>query len=116
MASRAHKIAETEVLTAIPCQQNEAVLHTDATLLPNKRLAWAAWNYHILKQQRDRVALTYNMNILQGIEAPVTFDVILNNIDAIAADKILKRVEYEHPMFTPESVAAQARRKTAWSR
>jgi predicted NAD/FAD-binding protein len=102
-------VAETEVLTAIPYQKNEAVLHTDATLLPNKRLAWAAWNYHILKQQRDRVALTYNMNILQGIEAPVTFNVTLNNTDAIAADKILKRVEYEHPMFTPESVAAQAR-------
>jgi predicted NAD/FAD-binding protein len=102
-------VAETEVLTAIPYQKNEAVLHTDATLLPRKRLAWAAWNYHILKDQRDRVALTYNMNILQGIVAPVTFNVTLNNTDAIAADKILKRVEYEHPMFTPESVAAQAR-------
>jgi predicted NAD/FAD-binding protein len=96
-------------LTAIPYQKNEAVLHTDATLLPRKRLAWAAWNYHILKAQRDRVALTYNMNILQGIDAPVTFNVTLNNSDAIAPDKILKRVEYEHPMFTPASVAAQAR-------
>jgi predicted NAD/FAD-binding protein len=101
--------AETEVLSAIPYQKNEAVLHTDETLLPRRRLAWAAWNYHILKEQRDRVALTYNMNILQGIDAPVTFNVTLNNNDAIAADKILKRVEYEHPMFTPESVAAQAR-------
>ncbi|MGB5456090.1 MAG: FAD-dependent oxidoreductase [Gammaproteobacteria bacterium] len=102
-------VSETEVLTAIPYQKNEAVLHTDATLLPRKRLAWAAWNYHILKAQRDRVALTYNMNILQGIDAPVTFNVTLNNSDAIAPDKILKRVEYEHPMFTPASVAAQAR-------
>jgi len=102
-------VAETEVLRAIPYQQNEAVLHTDQTLLPRRRLAWAAWNYHILKEQRDKVALTYNMNILQGIDAPVTLNVTLNNTDAIAADKILKRVEYEHPMFTPESVAAQAR-------
>ena len=101
--------AESEVMNAIPYQKNEAVLHTDMSLLPKRRLAWAAWNYHILKQQRGQVALTYNMNILQGLDAPFTFNVTLNNTDAIAADKILKRVEYEHPMFTPESVAAQAR-------
>ena len=101
--------AETAVLGAIPYQRNEAVLHTDTTLLPRRRLAWAAWNYHILKQQRERVALTYNMNILQGIEAPVTFNVTLNNTEAIAENSILKKVEYEHPLFTPESVRAQAR-------
>ncbi len=102
-------VAETEVLTAIPYQMNEAVLHTDTTLLPQRRLAWAAWNYHILRQQQDRVALTYNMNILQCIDAPVTFNVTLNNTAAIAPGKILKKVEYAHPLFTPESVAAQAR-------
>ena len=101
--------AETEVLSAIPYQQNEAVLHTDTRLLPQRRLAWAAWNYHILKHRQDRVALTYNMNILQGIDAPVTFNVTLNNTDAIDPRRILRRVRYEHPMFTPESVAAQAR-------
>jgi predicted NAD/FAD-binding protein len=108
MLERATK-AETEVLGAIPYQQNEAVLHTDTRLLPQRRLAWAAWNYHILKHRQDRVALTYNMNILQGIDAPVTFNVTLNNTDAIDPRKILRRVCYEHPMFTPESVAAQAR-------
>jgi predicted NAD/FAD-binding protein len=102
-------MAESEVLKAIPYQRNEAVLHTDATLLPKRRLAWAAWNYHILKQQRDRVALTYNMNILQGIDAPQTFNVTLNNSDVIDPDKIIKSIEYDHPVFTPESVAAQAR-------
>ena len=102
-------MAETEVLSAIPYHKNEAVLHTDASLLPRRRLAWAAWNYHILRQQSDRVALTYNMNILQGLDAPVTFNVTLNNTAAIDPDKILKQVEYEHPLFTPESVAAQAR-------
>ncbi|MBT8440575.1 MAG: FAD-dependent oxidoreductase, partial [Gammaproteobacteria bacterium] len=102
-------VAETEVLSAIPYQHNEAVLHTDETLLPKRRLAWAAWNYHILKQQRDKVALTYNMNILQGIDAPLTFNVTLNNTAAIDPGKILKRVQYEHPLFTPESVAAQSR-------
>jgi len=101
--------AESEVLGAITYQKNEAILHTDTTLLPKRKLAWAAWNYHILKQQRERVALTYNMNILQCIDAPVTFNVTLNNSDAIHPDKVLKRIEYSHPMFTPESVAAQQR-------
>ncbi len=100
---------EKAVLGAIPYQKNEAVLHTDTALLPKRRLAWAAWNYHILKQQKDRVALTYNMNILQGIDSPETFNVTLNNSNAIDPAKILKRISYEHPLFTPESVAAQAR-------
>jgi predicted NAD/FAD-binding protein len=101
--------AETEVLGAIPYQKNEAVLHTDTGLLPERRLAWAAWNYHILKNRHDRVALTYNMNILQGINAPETFNVTLNNSDAIDPDKIIKTITYEHPLFTPQSVTAQAR-------
>jgi predicted NAD/FAD-binding protein len=101
--------AEKQVLGAIPYQKNEAVLHTDISLLPKRRLAWAAWNYHILQHQTDRVALTYNMNILQGIDAPLTFNVTLNNSSAIDPKKIIKRVEYEHPLFTPESVVAQAR-------
>ncbi|MGD2160275.1 MAG: FAD-dependent oxidoreductase [Gammaproteobacteria bacterium] len=102
-------VAETEVLSAIPYQRNEAVLHTDSSLLPERRLAWAAWNYHILKDRDDRVALTYNMNILQGIDSPETFNVTLNNTAAIDPDKILKCISYEHPLFTPDSVAAQAR-------
>lgn len=101
--------AESEVLGAIPYQRNEAVLHTDTALLPKRRLAWAAWNYHILKRQQGSVALTYNMNILQGIDAPVTFNVTLNNTSAIDPDRIIKCVEYEHPLFTPASVDAQAR-------
>ncbi len=101
--------AEKQVLGAIPYQTNEAVLHTDISLLPQRRLAWAAWNYHILKENRDHVALTYNMNILQGIESPLTFNVTLNNIDAIDPSKIIKRVQYEHPVFTPDSVSAQQR-------
>jgi len=99
---------ESNALGAIPYLQNEAVLHTDTRLLPKRRLAWAAWNYHILKEQSERVPLTYNMNILQGIDAPVTFNVTLNNTDAIDPSKIIKRVNYEHPLFTPSSVAAQA--------
>ncbi len=74
---------EREVLGAIPYQKNEAVLHTDESLMPKRRLAWAAWNYHLLCRQQERVALTYNMNILQGLDAPCQFCVTLNNSEAI---------------------------------
>ena len=101
--------AEREVLGAIPYQENEAVLHTDARLLPKKRLAWAAWNYHVLPDARGRVALTYNMNILQGLDAPQPFLVTLNRSDAVDPAKVIKRITYHHPLFTPAGVAAQAR-------
>ncbi len=100
---------EQEVLGAIGYQKNEAVLHTDAGLMPTRRLAWAAWNYHILKREQERVALTYNMNILQGIESPADFCVTLNNTEAINPEKIIEVIEYDHPIFTPDAVAAQQR-------
>jgi len=103
--------AETEILGAIPYQKNTAVLHTDARVLPAKRLAWAAWNYHILKHQQDKVALTYNMNILQNLSAPETLCVTLNHSDAIDPAKIIKVMEYEHPVFTLNGVATQQRQK-----
>jgi predicted NAD/FAD-binding protein len=103
--------AEREVLGAIPYQRNEAVLHTDTRLLPKRRLAWAAWNYHVLPQSRGPVALTYNMNILQQLDAPTPFLVTLNRSDAIEPSRIIKRITYHHPLFTPASVAAQARQR-----
>ena len=98
---------ELKVLGAIPYQKNEAILHTDSSILPRKKLAWAAWNYHILKEKSDRVALTYNMNILQGITSKHTFCVTLNNSEAIDSSKIIKRMEYDHPMFTLKGMRAQ---------
>jgi len=103
--------AEKEVLGAIRFQSNEAVLHTDTKLMPRRKLAWAAWNYHILAEERERVALTYNMNILQGLDAPEQFCVSLNNSDKIDPDRILETIDYSHPVFTEQSIAAQARHK-----
>ena len=54
------------------------------------------------------MAVTYNMNILQCLDAPVQFCVTLNNSDAIDPEKVIARLEYDHPMFTPEAVAAQS--------
>jgi predicted NAD/FAD-binding protein len=100
---------EREILGAIPYQRNEAVLHTDHTLLPQTRRAWAAWNYHILARHQDHAALTYNMNILQGLPLKETLCVTLNHTDAIDPDRIIKRMYYDHPLYTPAGVAAQAR-------
>ncbi|MGH8077284.1 MAG: NAD(P)/FAD-dependent oxidoreductase [Lysobacter sp.] len=101
--------AEREVLGAIPYQDNEIVLHTDTRLLPRRKLAWAAWNYHLLDTAQERAAVTYNMNILQGLDAPETFCVTLNRSADIDPRKVIKRLHYAHPMFTPAAVAAQAR-------
>ena len=101
---------EQVVLAAIPYQENEAVLHTDSRLLPRRRLAWAAWNYHIPAHVQRRVAVTYNMNILQGLKAPETFCVTLNYNENIDSTKIFDRIVYHHPVFTPQAVAAQQRR------
>lgn len=100
---------EREILSAIPYQNNEVILHTDKNMLPDNRLAWAAWNYHILKNQTDRVALTYNMNILQKINSRDPVCVTLNNESEIDPKKIIKRIQYQHPVFTPEGIQAQQR-------
>jgi len=105
---------EQEVLGAIEYQQNEAVLHTDHSLMPARRLAWAAWNYHIPRGESNpdgKVALTYNMNILQSLEAPVEFCVTLNYTHAIDPDKIIQTISYSHPVFTEAAVAAQKRHR-----
>jgi len=100
---------EREVLGAIPYQRNEVVLHTDTRLLPKKKLAWAAWNYHLLRENTGLAALTYNMNILQSLNSKQTFCVTLNHTAAIDESKIIKRMEYNHPVFTSEGISAQQR-------
>jgi predicted NAD/FAD-binding protein len=102
---------ELEILGAIPYQENEIVLHTDTNLLPRRRLAWAAWNYHIPTRDQAQVPVTYNMNLLQGIDAPETFCVTLNHSHAIDPGKVLYRIRYHHPVFTSNSVAAQGRHR-----
>ena len=100
---------ERAVLGAIPYQHNDVVLHTDISLLPRRRLAWSAWNYHRLAGDKDAVAVTYNMNLLQGLPTQQTYLVTLNNSAAIDPDKIIKRLSYDHPVFTQDGIAAQQR-------
>jgi predicted NAD/FAD-binding protein len=98
---------EREVLGAIRYQQNEAILHVDDSLMPKRRRAWAAWNYHIPQDSTRHVAVTYNMNILQGLDAENQYLVTLNNDQYIDPGKIIRRVQYEHPVYSRESVEAQ---------
>lgn len=104
---------EYDILSAIPYKMNDVSLHLDSDVLPRSRRAWASWNYLMLKQSElhtgDEAVLTYNMNILQNIQAPVTFCVSVNATAAIKPEKLLGQYRYAHPMFTRESVAAQAR-------
>jgi predicted NAD/FAD-binding protein len=106
--------AEREVLGAFPYQRNQAVLHVDQRMLPRKKLARAAWNYHLLDDRRpgarELAALTYDMNVLQSLDAPVRFLVTLNRGVDIDPDKVIETHTYHHPVYTPAGVAAQKRR------
>lgn len=101
--------AEQTVLGAIGYADNDVVLHTDTRLLPSRRLAWASWNYRLGGPPQQPTAVTYNMNILQGIEAPETFCVSLNQTQAIDPRRILARFTYAHPQYSLAAIAAQER-------
>ncbi len=100
---------EHELLGAIPYQRNEAVLHTDVQLLPRRRRAWASWNYHLVREATGRTTVTYHMNRLQSLRAEQEFCVTLNRTEAIDPARVIRRIDYAHPVFNPEGVAAQAR-------
>ncbi|WP_435213592.1 NAD(P)/FAD-dependent oxidoreductase [Luminiphilus sp. nBUS_16] len=99
---------EQAILGAIPYRDNDVVLHTDDRVLPRNRKTWSSWNYR-MRPGNDRAVVTYNMNILQGIQAPETFCVTLNDTDSINPARILGRFNYAHPQFTVAGVEAQGR-------
>ncbi|MBF0289480.1 MAG: FAD-dependent oxidoreductase [SAR324 cluster bacterium] len=100
---------ETEVLGQLLYQKNEVVLHTDESLMPKNRNAWTSWNYHLLKQEKQAVAVSYNMNILQGIQSKENFIVTLNYSEKVDSSKIIQSFNYAHPLFTVPGVTAQKR-------
>jgi predicted NAD/FAD-binding protein len=101
---------ERRILGAFRFQPNRATLHTDASFMPEKRLAWSAWNYRIRVDERGQVRpmTVYWMNRLQGLPDTRDYFVSINGEDEIAEDKILQRIDYEHPLFNGEAVRAQA--------
>jgi predicted NAD/FAD-binding protein len=107
---------ERAVLGAIPYQANDTVLHTDASLLPRHRKAWAAWNAHVPVDAADACTVSYWMNALQSLEVGTPLIVTLNRTADIDPAKILARMAYTHPVFTREAVAAQALRPSIQGR
>jgi predicted NAD/FAD-binding protein len=102
-------VAEREILGAIPYQRNETVLHTDAALLPRRRAAWSSWNFHLGAEPARGTTVTYWMNKLQRLRSRRQLLVTLNRGDEIDPAKVLRRFSYDHPVYTAEGVAAQAR-------
>ncbi|MBA3807168.1 MAG: FAD-dependent oxidoreductase [Solirubrobacterales bacterium] len=100
---------ESQLLGAIPYQANEAVLHTDSSLLPRRRAARAAWNFHLLEEPKPLSTVTYYMNHLQRLHAQEDYCVTLNRTEAIDPARIIRTIAYSHPVYTPAGVSAQAR-------
>lgn len=102
---------ERTILGAIRYQENETILHTDARVLPTRRAAWAAWNAYIPARPGADCTVSYCMNILQSLDSRDPFIVSLNRSEDIAAERIIARMRYRHPLHSHASVAAQARRQ-----
>jgi predicted NAD/FAD-binding protein len=103
---------ERSVLGAIRYHRNRAVLHTDASLLPGRRQAWAAWNYERaadVHRERDAVCLHYLINKLQPLPFETPVIVSLNPVRAPRAERVHAEFDYEHPVFDRAALAAQAR-------
>jgi uncharacterized protein len=105
--------AEREVLGAFTYTPNPALLHTDTSLLPRRPGIRASWNYELSQCQAARIGagprISYHMNRLQGLPAGQDYIVTLNGQGAVDPGKVIGRMEYAHPAYTPASVAAQRR-------
>ncbi|MFM7482466.1 MAG: NAD(P)/FAD-dependent oxidoreductase [Candidatus Methylopumilus sp.] len=100
---------EKNILKAIPYTDNEVILHYDDQFMPKRKLAWAAWNYHIGDNPNSPASLTYNMNILQNLKTKVPLLVTLNPLQKINKKKIIKILSYAHPQYSLRSIEAQCR-------
>lgn len=101
---------EQAILGAMPYQANEVWLHTDVNCLPARRKAWASWNYQLDTDEQARPLVSYNMNILQGLESPSPFCVSLNPAGKVDESQVLRRFVYDHPVFNLASIQAQQAR------
>lgn len=100
---------ERAVLGAIAYQPNDALLHTDARVMPRARRAWSSWNALVPARPRERVLVTYWMNLLQGLDTPEPLFVTLNGADRVDPARVLRRMTYHHPAYSAAAIAAQKR-------
>lgn len=103
-------LAEQQILGGIAYQDNQVTLHTDHSILPKRRAAWASWNYLLDDSSNQKATLSYNMNILQGIESEHTFVVSLNADHQIKPQAILRTFCYAHPVYNHFTMLSQQRR------
>jgi predicted NAD/FAD-binding protein len=103
--------SEKDILGMIKYSSNEVVVHTDISLLPKRKLAYASWNYLVSKNSFTQATLTYNMNILQGLISDKTYCVTLNSSELIDKSCILAEFNYTHPVYSKNALTAQARWK-----
>ncbi|MBX3114150.1 MAG: FAD-dependent oxidoreductase [Fimbriimonadaceae bacterium] len=101
---------ECDILSSFEYQKNEAILHTDTSVLPEKRSAWSSWNYRVPKDFTDVATVTYNMNLLQSLESITTYCVSLNESQQIEPGNVIARINYDHPIASIRGLAAQSRR------
>jgi predicted NAD/FAD-binding protein len=99
---------QSEVLGAFRYSRNETWLHTDTSVLPRAAGAGAAWNL-LRVPGEDRVLVSYDMTRLMHLPGPDTHVVTLNATDRVDPSTVIARMVYEHPAYTPGSVAAQTR-------
>ena len=103
--------SEKEILSSIKYQKNNVLLHFDESILPKRKSTWSSWNFLLDNDSDKPVALTYNMNILQNLKCDETLCVSLNSDDHIDKSKIIKKIVYDHPLFTVDSLKAQSRKE-----
>lgn len=100
---------QREVLSAMAYSPNIARLHTDTSLLPRARRAWASWNFRRPERAEDGLVVTYDLTRLQRLPTETHYLVTLGGTDLIDPATVIETMEYEHPLYTPASVAAQRR-------
>jgi len=100
---------QREVLGALPYSPNTALLHTDTSVLPRLEQTWASWNFHRPAEERDGVTVTYDLTRLQRLDTDTHYLVTLGGEHLVDPALVIDRMEYEHPLYNPASVAAQAR-------
>ena len=103
--------AERDVLGAFRYSRNTTQLHHDTTVLPRRPAARASWNYlkRTCSSRETPVLVSYDMNRLQRLAEPDDFVVTLNGAERVDPSRVIATMHYEHPIYTPESVAAQRR-------
>ncbi len=99
---------QRRVLSALPYATNQAVLHTDTSLLPSARPARAAWNFHRAGESTG-LTVTYDLSRLQGLATERPLLLTLGGTDLVDESQVLERMEYDHPQYSPTTVAAQRR-------